>query len=403
MTGQQRFGARVRELRVARGWSLRDLGERICFNRAYVGKVEQGDKFPDRKFAELAEIALQAGGSLTSAWDTEDAERRRVERTGRLLATSVSESMRLIGDNEELDLDELHRATQQLAVAYLANPPIPMLAEAVELRRLILQRLKTHHYRPRDLSDLYLDLARVQGALSYASLDLGDSRGAATHAEVAWLYADLADDNELRVWIRGTQSLIARFDSDYPRALGLVQDGFRYPTAGTGHLRLLAGLAQCRANLGDSPGATEALDQAQRERDTLATADSAPGLFTFSQAKQHYYAGSSMLWLEGGEHASRAAREASIAISLWEREPPETRSLDDEALAHVYQAIAHVRLGDLDSATVAVRPVLDLPPERRISWIHKRLRDLAERLTTASLRSAPEAVSLREEICDVFC
>ncbi|NLT55167.1 MAG: helix-turn-helix transcriptional regulator [Actinomycetales bacterium] len=393
----------MRELRVARGWSLRDLGERICFNRAYVGKVEQGDKFPDRKFAELAEIALQAGGSLTSAWDTEDAERRRVERTGRLLATSVSESMRLIGDNEELDLDELHRATQQLAVAYLANPPIPMLAEAVELRRLILQRLKTHHYRPRDLSDLYLDLARVQGALSYASLDLGDSRGAATHAEVAWLYADLADDNELRVWIRGTQSLIARFDSDYPRALGLVQDGFRYPTAGTGHLRLLAGLAQCRANLGDSPGATEALDQAQRERDTLATADSAPGLFTFSQAKQHYYAGSSMLWLEGGEHASRAAREASIAISLWEREPPETRSLDDEALAHVYQAIAHVRLGDLDSATVAVRPVLDLPPERRISWIHKRLRDLAERLTTASLRSAPEAVSLREEICDVFC
>lgn len=401
MTAQPRFGAIVRELRLSRSWSLRDLGERICFNRAYVGKVEQGDKFPDRKFAELADLVLDAGGILMAAWDTDDAERRRIDRTGRLLASSVSESLRLMDSPEAMDLDELHRATHDLAVAYLANPPTPMLAEAMDLRRAILLRLKTHHYRPKDLSDLYLDLARVQGTLAYATLDLGNSHAAATHSDVAWLYADLADDNELRVWIRGTQSLIARFESDYPRALDLVQDGFRYHTRGTGHLRLLAGLAQCRANLGDAEGSTAALDQAQRERETLTTWDSAPGLFTFSQAKQHYYAGSSLLWLDGGHHATRAAHEASIAISLWEREPPETRSLDDEALAHVYEAIAHVRLGDLDAASAAVRPILDLPEERRISWIHRRLKDLAERLGTASYRSTPEAISLREEICDV--
>jgi transcriptional regulator with XRE-family HTH domain len=403
VTAQPRFGALVRQLRLSYSWSLRDLGERICFNRAYVGKVEQSDKFPDRKFAELADVALCANGDLLSAWDTEDVERRRVERTGRLLSSSVTESLRLIQDAEHLEIEELHRATQRLAVSYLTNPPIPMLTEAAELRRQILLRLRTHHYRPGDLSDLYLDLARVQGALAYAALDLGDPRAAATHTDVAWLYADLADDNEIRVWIRGTQSLIARFESDYPRALELVQDGFRYRTPGTGRLRLLAGLAQCRANLGDATGATEALAQAQRERDDLSSGDSAPGLFTFSQAKQHYYAGSSLLWLDGDHHAARAAREAATAISMWELEPPETRSLDDEALAHIYQAIARVRLGDLGGAGSAVRPVLDLPADRRISWITKRLRDLAERLTAAAFRCSPEAVDLREEICDVCC
>jgi len=52
------FGSAVRKLRVGREWSLRDLGERIRFNRGYIGKVEQGDKFPDRQFAELADRAL---------------------------------------------------------------------------------------------------------------------------------------------------------------------------------------------------------------------------------------------------------------------------------------------------------------------------------------------------------
>ena len=54
------FGGTLRELRVGRGWSLRDLGERIRFNRGYIGKVEQGEKFPDRQFAELANRALGA-------------------------------------------------------------------------------------------------------------------------------------------------------------------------------------------------------------------------------------------------------------------------------------------------------------------------------------------------------
>jgi tetratricopeptide (TPR) repeat protein len=209
--------------------------------------------------------------------------------------------------------------------------------------------------------------------LAYAALDLGDSKAALTHAEAAWVCAERAQDNELRAWVRGTQSLIARFDGDYDQAMSYVLDGLRYGTPGTGKLRLLCGYAQCHANLGDSHGTNHALDLALVERERVSTADSVRGIFEFSEAKQHYYAGSSLIWLDGGPDAERAAREAAEAINLWTHEPVETRSLDDEALAHVYQGTAHLQLGQLDAATHAVRPILDLPAERQISWIRKRL------------------------------
>jgi hypothetical protein len=139
-----------------------------------------------------------------------------------------------------------------------------------------------------------------------------------THAEAAWVCAERARDNELRVWVRGTQSLIARFEGDYDDAMGYVLEGLTHETSGTGELRLLSGYAQCHANLGDSRGANDALNRALTRRERLSTPDSLGGIFEFSEAKQHYYAGSSLIWLDGGHDAQRAAREAGEAIAIWE-------------------------------------------------------------------------------------
>ncbi|MEH0830640.1 MULTISPECIES: hypothetical protein [unclassified Micromonospora] len=273
-----------------------------------------------------------------------------------------------------------------------------MLQDAVELRGEILQRLRDRHYAPHELKDLYLLLGRLQGVLAYAALDLGSADAAMTHADAAWTCAEHAGNNELRAWTRGTQSLIARFQGDYAHALDYVHDGLRYKARGTGRIRLLCGVAQCHANLGDSTGANRTLDLAQTEREELASTDSVDGLFGFSVAKQHYYAGSSLIWLAGGTDAERAAREAGQAIELWEKEPPESRSLDDEALAHVYQGTAFLQVGDLDSATAAIRPILDLPADRQISWIKKRLDRFAAMLRAQPYRGASAADDLHEEI-----
>lgn len=398
---ETRFGTVLRELRSERGWSLRDLGSRITFHRGYVGKVEQGEKFPDRQFAALADREFGDSGVLLAAWDKEHEQRQATERTGRLLTASVADSLRLIeSETERSELDQLHETGARLAVAYLGTPAAAMLMEAVEVRAELLRRLSWHDYRPGELADLYMTLGRVQGVLSYAALDLGHSAAAMTHAQAAWICAERVDSNELRAWVRGTESLISRFDQRYKDAEQLAWDGLRYPVRGTGRLRLLAGVAQCRANQGDSEGANEALDIAARERETLTTTDEVEGLFGFSRAKQHYYAGSSLMWLPGRADLERSAREATLAVSMWEGEPPASRSLDDEALAHVYAATSHVQLGDLDSARGAIAPILALPADRRISWILKRLRGLAQKVNDR-FPDSMVAAQFRDEIREI--
>lgn len=304
-----RFGDLLRRLRTDRGWSLRDLAERISFKRGYIGKVEQGEKFPDRQFAELADRAVGTAGILVTAWERDAERRQEAGRAGKLLVASARDSLRLIAAHEErMDLADLDQATRLLAVAYLGATPVPMLQESVALRSEALRRLQQHQYRPHELADLYLTIGRLQGILAYAALDAGDPRTAMTHAEAAWVCAERTGDNELRAWVRGTQSLIARFDGDYDQALGYVLDGLTHETQGTGKLRLLSGYAQCQANLGDSRGANDALDLALSERDRVSTPDSVRGIFEFSEAKQRYYAGSSLIWLDGGGDAERAAR-----------------------------------------------------------------------------------------------
>ncbi|BFU47115.1 hypothetical protein [Krasilnikovia sp. MM14-A1004] len=82
----------------------------------------------------------------------------------------------------------------------------------------------------------------------------------------------------------------------------------------------------------------------------------------------------------------------------WGARAPESRPLDDEALAHDYLGTAHLLLGDLDAATTAIRPILDLPADRQISWIKKRLGRFAGMLRTEPYTGSPAADDLYDEI-----
>jgi transcriptional regulator with XRE-family HTH domain len=44
MDPRHRFGAAVRELRSARGWSQEDLAAAVKLHRTYVGSVERGER-----------------------------------------------------------------------------------------------------------------------------------------------------------------------------------------------------------------------------------------------------------------------------------------------------------------------------------------------------------------------
>ena len=393
------FAEQLRQRRFESGLSLADLADRVHFNRGHIHHVETGQRVAGRQFAEAVDVALGAAGALVAAFEHDEQDRQEQAATRRTLAASLAATRDLL-DLAELDIDQVHEGIEETAVDYLATPPGPMLLRAQALREDVLARLRDFRHSPDERADLYVAAGRLSGVLAYAALDLGDSDAALEHARAAGLCAQYAGDTELLMWIRGTQSLIARFRGDYGIALDFVRDGLQYAgdAPGTGEARLLCGEAQCLANLGDSRAANRVLNAAEQARERVQRPDSLGGLFTFSEVKQRYYAGSSLIWLDGGDDARRAEREASAAIEAWQQMPVEQRSLDDERLAHIYVATARVQLGNVEGAAEAMAPILALPRDAQISWINKRAHRVASMLSVPRYQGSPAATDLREAI-----
>lgn len=390
------FPELLREWRLAAHMSLADLAQRVSYDRTSLHNFETGRRPTPLCVAEAADEATGANGALVEQWQREDRARREAAAAHRTRAAALAMSRDLTA-LADLDISELQEGVSVTAVDYLASPPAPMMDRAHVLRGEAFERIRSGHHRPQDRSDLYVAAGRLSGVLSYALLDMGDSDEALEHATAAGRCAEFAGDAELAAWVAGTKSLIARFQGDYGRAMEYVRDGYQWVGHGhgTGEARLRCGEAQCLANLGDSRAANTALDGAEQARERIRRPDSLEGLFGFSRAKQSYYAGSSLIWLQGGHDAERAEREAVTAIELWQAGPVEERSLDDERLAHIYLATARVQLDDVEGAADAIRPVLSLPLEEQISWIVKRADRLAGMLSApryAGNRTAEETV-----------
>lgn len=393
------FSTLLRERRLASGMSLSDLAARVYCDRTYIHHVETGRRVPKAEFVEAVDIALGAGGQLVAAFQRDERERQEQAATRRTMAASLATTRSLM-ELADLELDQLQEGVAETAVDYLATAPAPMLHRADTLRTDVLARLRDYRHGPDERADLYVAAGRLSGILAYAALDLGDSDAALEHARAGARCAQYAGDIELLMWVRGTQSLIARFRGDYGIALNYVRDGLQYAgdVPGTGEARLLCGEAQCLANLGDSRAANRTLDAAEQARERITREDSLGGLFAFSETKQRYYAGSSLIWLDGGDDARRAETEASAAIAAWEQMPVEQRSLDDERLAHIYVATARVQLGNVEGAADAMAPILVLPAAAQISWINKRAHRIGSMLSAPRYAGSMAATDLREAI-----
>jgi len=398
MSSEKQLGALIGQARRDRKMSLAGLASQTYVSRGWINNVEAGRRWPGRAWLEQADDSLSANGTLVAEWDRQE-RRRSTERDLRtILSQSARESELLISIQPDVfDIDELQQSIADLSVAYLASPAQPMLVQGMALRKELTRRLTSGAVRPHEMADLYVALGRVSGVLAYAAVDLNSPDVAAIHARTAWQMADAAGDNELRAWVRGTQSLIARFSQQYGQAQRFINDGLRYAGDGTSEIRLLCGAAQCAANLGDKDSALRFIEHADRARDN-AKSDTIEGLFGFSLAKQAYYSGSSLMWLPDNHALLIAANSAETAIDLWQRESLDHRSLDDEALAHVYLATARLRLGEIAGAMEAVRPVINLPEDRQISWIRKRINNLASILKVDKYHNSKAAAAARDEL-----
>lgn len=385
------FAAHLRELIQVRGTSYRRLAAATYLSKTHIGKLATGQRVPHPETAQRLDDTLDAGGSLVAKLP---AHRRLNGADAQTADLAV-----WLGDSGPVAdrLTAIGQKTERLALDYLAQG-VTLLPKAQELRanaRALLPDART----PDQLRDAVLAIGYQSGVLAYLALDVGLVSSALAHADLAWNAAERAGSDQLRAWARGTQSLIARFAGDYRPALQYAEDGLRYATSGTAATRLWCGIAQCYANMADAPAARRALNRAASALESARGVDELPGLFGFSPAKLAYYSGSSLIWLRGQSDNRRARAQAHEAIRLWRASGPEDRSLADEALAHVYAATAALAIGDLEAAVADLEPILGLPPERRISWIVRRLDRVSGRLASRRYAGNGLAAETLERIC----
>ncbi|MEV6340281.1 helix-turn-helix transcriptional regulator [Nocardia vinacea] len=373
----ERTGRTLRQLRTERGLSLRDLASTLFCNYSWLSNIEAGRRWPtDRSWVEQADLALQGNGVLVAAWDADERERVEATATTKLLEEARRESEALIVEPDAAHLDDIQGDILHLAEVSGIDPYDETIRRALDLRAELSRRRRERAHRPEELRDLYVALGRVSGVLAYLTLDLGKAEMARTHVRAAFQLADRAEHDQLRAWARGTQSLAFRFTKDFELARDAAVDGLRYVGASTGTAepRLLCGLAASTANLGDSQGAVELLDQADRARDKCGPDDIPGPLFGFSPAKQLYYHGFSLMWADDPTILRKAVKASKEAIAAWK----EQTSPGDEMLTYIYLATACTRLGDLDGSIEAVSPILERPVTASFSWVKKRMSQLDE-------------------------
>jgi transcriptional regulator with XRE-family HTH domain/tetratricopeptide (TPR) repeat protein len=300
---------------------------------------------------------------------------------------------------DPLSIEQSFEEVRRLLVDYTSasGADRQVLQRATALRDS-LQMMTGAYRKPSQSSDLYLMIGLLSGICSYVCLDLGYADEAMTQARATFMMGDFAGHDGLRAWALGTRALIARFQENYPEALGYVREGLQYATSGTALVRLRCGEGQTLAHMGDAENAIRFLRLAKDAREQVSSTDIANGIFTFTEAKQAYYSGSSLQWLPDEENAKAAESESMQAIRMFQQAPPENRAIADELLAHVYLGNSRLTLGEIDGSIEALRPVLDLPLHARSAWHRKRMRQIARRLEREKFSSSRLAISAREEV-----
>jgi hypothetical protein len=282
-------------------------------------------------------------------------------------------------------------------MAYPQRPLSEILGDLVSIQDLIFSLLEQRQ-QPNQAKDLYF-LAGVNGGLlAKASHDLADPHAAMTQARTAFMCADHADHDGLRAWIRGLQALVAYWANRHNEAIRFAQQGaeFALRSRNTSMVWLAMNEARSWAALGNAVNTTAAVQRAedawsQVEPDDM---DELGGIATFSRSRQLYYAADALAWLPSeAEHAERYSQAAVIEYSDTSR--PEW-AFGDQAGSYSDLAIARIQQGEIEGASEALTPVLDLPSEQRINGIIKSVEHVHQVLSKAPASS--EARRLQEHI-----
>ncbi|GAA0490642.1 hypothetical protein Ade02nite_23690 [Paractinoplanes deccanensis] len=351
-------------------------------------------------------LAMPASDVPSEAARTQE-EHASVDGTlGEEIAMSAEEAARFVrqkrGAVDQDVLEQLDADVRKLAGDYLLRPPFTMFRPISQLRTDVFELLDERQ-RPAVLPGLYRVAGQLCALLAHTCADLGQGYAADTHTRTAWLCADLAEDDQLRSYVRWVQSNVAFWNGDYRRAADLAHSGQRYATMGTSLLRLASQEARAYAAAADHREAERALGTSQAARSHVIPGDDNPGgVFRFAPGKAAYYASEVRLALGGRGNARKAAAEAEQALALFAGQADVDKCPEFVAAAQLDLVASHLALTDLHAAQEHLTPVFALPAESRTLPVVKRMSAIDRTLSGQQFSNAALAAELRERI-HLFC
>ncbi|MQA16162.1 MAG: hypothetical protein GEV09_19045 [Pseudonocardiaceae bacterium] len=294
-------------------------------------------------------------------------------------------------DTSDNSIDRLASAAASLAEIHTQSPPQQVLGEVMRLHQETHNRLRTDAQRLRQTRELF----RIDSELlAHACLlfgDLGDNEKADSYGQAALLCAQESGANEAKAW--SVQAKTARWQGRYAESADLASRGFESSPLAPIRLQLAHQEANAAALLGDRNRAQHALQRAEKAAETTFPNDSGVSAWSFPRARQAVFALSVATYTGDPDGALRAA---AMADDCWASGDPLVPAT--WAQVKLGAAIAYLLKDSLDGAAETVAPVLDLPPELRMSTVTGYMDNLDRHLRDPRFVQSGMGVALRDQI-----
>jgi len=304
-------------------------------------------------------------------------------------------------DIGDATLEQFRSDVIRLSHGYMTGEPFELFQEMRRVRDRMYAALDRRLW-PRDQTDLYMLLGCLNCLMAAAADDLGYPYASEELIRAGWAYAVVIDHKPLMAKLRADLANVAYWRNRPRQARDLAGSGLRYLAGGPNAAQLHLKYGRAAARLGDADAARRAIGEARDARELRNEDDLLPlgGEFGFSRASQYYLAGSTLLEITGAERDAIA--ELERATELYEAGPEEgeDHSFELRMLAQIELAVARLRVGELDGAQPALRPVLALPPGKRIDPLPQRLETVRVELAHSRYHGSPQASDLAGEIED---
>ncbi len=296
-------------------------------------------------------------------------------------------------------VEEVTDEVRELARTYLYVPLPSVLGRLVGAQDRVLSLLELRQ-RPANARHLYFLATILGGILAYAGDDVGRPDVALSHARTAYMWAEYADHNGLRAWIRGIQSFVCYWDNRPHEAVRYAQAGnqFANVTRSTAAPWLFACEARAHAALGAVPRAKTLIEDAFRAQDQIREddLDEIGGICAFYPSRLTYYAAGALA--SSREESALAERYALDAVTAYSDQRRPGWDYSCQADTHISLALSRARGGEIDSVAEALQPVFALPPEQRIHDLVKTINlvhgALTERAPAHGVQDIQEQIEL---------